>query len=751
MKSISTKEIRAAGVNQTWLTAPGDARDIVNCRLDPTGYGWINDKGWEPADTPRLGAIIPNPTYISADKSALYIWQRHRGAEVYKIHKTSDGEMVYVHSNDSIFPRVSTVAFDRTPAKSDDADEQYAPYGRFLCIVNGKDIPLKFWGREKTLPFGFTKRTPAPELIGPDPEFFQGSADFGAGTTSYPELEADKFGLAFSTGTGLGLGFTADDKVNTYGYCVSFITDTGSESPLSQINYINWTNAADNNFLGYSVLLNIPQGPPGTVARRIYRTKTLGDVRNETLVDGAQLFYLKQVNDNTTKNFVDTIPDDILLTPAPSEFDSSVISSTYKYNASWDNRMWLAGGQGNETRIIYSQQGLPEQFGSFNYYDVGNTSGGAITQIFPYYDNLLIFREHAIDVLRPANNTQYVLSRLYSKIGTNASNTITNIPDLGVVFLSYDGVYLINGGVLGGSKVQVQEISQKITTELDRLSKTSLARATAAYSRKEKEWWVCYPVDGNTENTRCSVLHVADGISWSFRHDLSDASTTMENSFAINSLDTLPDGTFIAAFRNLTSVSGGPIPIPVITTEKPGVLQVWTGNRGGDNSTSYSYNGESYTFGVQITRDIVSEWKSAWLDFGDDSVKKRVLSVEVEVVTKGHNEIELLTAVDYRDDGTTAGTRPTAVAEQYGTTNEDSIYNPTIAGPFDKSIAVIGTSQWGEARTARLRWDVNTGLVSWFRFSIRSSSYFQIVSYQLEYVDGQRKTINIPAGRGNTR
>ena len=300
-----------------------------------------------------------------------------------------------------------------------------------------------------------------------------------------------------------------------------------------------------------------------------------------------------------------------------------------------------------------------DQFGSFNYYDVGNTSGGAITQIFPYYDNLLIFREHAIDVLRPANNTQYVLSRLYSKIGTNASNTITNIPDLGVVFLSYDGVYLINGGVLGGSKVQVQEISQKITTELDRLSKTSLARATAAYSRKEKEWWVCYPVDGNTENTRCSVLHVADGISWSFRHDLSDANTTMENSFSINSIDTLPDGTFIAAFRNKTSTTGGPLPIPVITTEKPGVLQVWTGNRGGDNSTSYSYNGESYTIGTQITRDIVSEWKSAWLDFGDDSVKKRVLSVEVEVVTKGHNEIELLTAVDYRDDGTTAGTRPT--------------------------------------------------------------------------------------------
>jgi len=757
MKTNTTPERIAGGVDQRWSAKEETATAIVNMRVDDTGFGWVNDRGWELALKPNANHTLAAQTEIANNKSRIYVWERHRGSEVYSIFKTQDGELKYYHANtygmaSAVFPHTHPLnTTPRSMPKSDDPDEQYTPFGRFLTIINGKDEMIKFWGREKVMPFGFTSPTPPPTLVGPDPEYFVGQCDEQADppTSTYPSVREGLIAVSFPSQevpAGLGLHIT-DDKTNNYRYRISFISDTGSESPLSTDAQVAWTNNTPSGNRTYAVFIDtLPIGPPGTVARRIYRTKSLGDLRNDA--KDQEFYLITQINDNCTLNYLDVVPDDLLTIVAPSTFASTVISTSYRYSANWNNRMWLAGGQGTDTRIIYSEAGLPEQFGEFSYFDVGNRAGGAITQIFPYYDNLIVFREKAIDVIRESGGS-FVCTRLSNDVGTTASNTVTNVEGLGLFFLSYDSVYLFSGGTLGGSQITLNRISDQIDTELKRISKSSLAKASAAYSHKEKEWWCYYPVDGNTNNSRSIVFHTVGGV-WSFRNSLYLQGQTGPSYHDINDIATLPDGSFVAVANNQIVPN---FPVLNTTTVYPGMPIVWSGKRRGMPSTAYTFVEQQFFIAASNEGPkVASEWVSSWENFGDDSRKKRIVSVEVEVLTSGHNEIILSSATDYRSDFTPAGGRPMVVAEQYGTTLEDALYDsiPANKDQFDKAIFTVNQTPWGQQRVSRIRWDVNTGLISWYQFKLASLDLFQVVSYQIEFVSGERRTINVRAGQRKT-
>jgi len=747
MQTNTTKQIRAGGVDQRYEAPDNSASDIVNMRQDSEGFGFINDRGFEPMIPKNLHSSVLSST---ADYERLFTWERHRGAECYVITKQG-GELFSEVANNSGLASISwkphhTVAFGRSSAKSDDPGEQFVPFGRFCLILNGQDPMLKYWGRDRTENFGFTSPTPSPEVLATDSKYFEGACDLAATppTSTYPYPENNTIGgINFGVGSGTGLGSKTQNSVNYYRYKVSFITDTGSESPLSEPTQVNWINES-NDDLTYSVWFqHVPVGPPGTVARRIYRTKSLNDLRGGGSA-GETYYLVSQIDENVSRNYIDILPDDLLSVPAPDSFASVVISSRMKYGASWDGRMWLAGGKGTETTIIYSDQGLPEQFNAFNYFDVGNRKGGAITALVPYYDNLLIFREGSIEVVRQAGSG-YICTTLNANIGTTATNAITNIQGSGILFLSYDGVYTFQGGTLGGSQVEVRRISDVVQSEINRISIGSLATAKASYSTKEKEWWCIYPVDGQTKNTRGLVYHTLTN-AWSFRHDVVDSNGATNEAFNINDISVLPQGWFITAPR--VTQTG---PVNSVYTLYPSGIQVWSAKRSAGGALTYTVSGQGIkTITSSFARATVpSIWSGAWLDFGDDSIKKRIISVEVEILSQGHNEIELTSAVDYRDEDTSSGSKPTVVAEQYGTLSEDATYGPA-AGTFDKSVAIVGTSRWGENRVTRLRWDVNTSLVSWYRFTLNSTAMFQVVAYHVCYVGSDNKTINLKAGERKT-
>ena len=732
MKATTSKELGVVSIDQRSVAAPSTATSIVNMRYDDSSGGFVNDRGFEPyIPLTSHSETIGNTTSYSR----LFFWERHRGAEVYAIVKRGK-ELTYEVNNPNGLTGTSykpthTISYNRSAAKADDPDEQFVPFGRMLLILNGKDPMLKFWGRDRVESFGFVTTTPAPLLLAPDPQYFDGTCTIATPESTYEYPRNDSFGgLSFDSSSGAGLGNPSDEEVSHYRYKVTFITDTGSESPMSSYAQVSWVQKEAG--LTYPVYFQyLPTGPAGTVARRIYRTKNLQGMRADGV--GETYYLVAQVNENVSRNYTDATPDDLLNTPAPTSIASHVISSSYRYAASWDNRMWLAGGQGTETKLIYSQSGLPEQFGLLSYFDVGNKGGGAITALIPHYDNLLVFREHSIEVIRQTGSG-YICTTLHSSIGTTATNTITNIPSIGVVFLSYDGVYAFKGGTLGGSQVSLTKISDPIQEEMDRLSKASIARASASFSTKEKEWWCLFPVDGGTYNTRSIVLHVGTG-GWSFRHDLEDG----EANYIYNDISVAPGGWFVLAPRMSITLASGTYSL------FPNGLQVWSARRSGGEALKYTQAELVKTItGTTLKPQMTAQWQSSWIDLGDSSLQKQYLSVEVEVLTWGHNDVELLLSKDYSDDTTSMGKRPTAYADNYATASEDALYGPTTFSLGDRTPATIGTSRWAQRRPTRVRWDVLTGNCNSMRFTLKSNTTFQVISYQLEYmVAGRKMTLNI--------
>jgi len=755
METVTLPERPAGGMDQRWFPDHNEASLVQNFRYEPSG-GWINDRGWEPL-VPY--SSIPS-SYTLADLKALYqpcrflqVIQRHQGAEEYYLQERG-GELFYEFGNLGNGVRKKTLAKDRYLPKSDDCGTQAVPFGRFVLIMNGKDPMLKWWGRELVEPFGFQQAAPSATTV--DVQTDYNGPWHGANPPLYPDTnpsgqpngnpifnDLNGIALLFPENSQLGVGNPALGAVNTFTYRVSYITDTGSESPLSAEFTAFWEIPvetadpdAEYNAKKYGVLMTgLDPGPNGTVARRIYRTKNKA---NGISGAGNIFYFVKQINDNTTTKYIDITPDNQLTIEAPSVSDSTVIPTGFKFGAAWNGSMWLGGGDGQPFKLIYSVQGLPEQFPAFNFFDVGVRDGGHITALYPYYDVLLVFRERSIDaVFANASGDGFTCTTIKKDLGTTATNSIKLVPGVGVMFLNKDGFWLVKGGLRGGAQLDIEPMSGMLEREMGRLSVNSLPRASAAYSDREKEYWCIYPVDGQTECTRGASFNIVNG-KWSLR-----ANTVLDNQKEVDTaydwrftqVATDQSGYFIFGTRPLFNSS-----TPTASVAYPGLgLQVWSARDfWGDNFTiALSPQGAYGLTQVPVPRGN-SIWRSIWEDFGDDSVKKRVLSVEVDALTMGNNGIELQWSYDYTWEFNSAGTVVPQIGDYVGSAEEQPTYSPTtgtVVSTWDSTV-------WEDPRVTRLRWDVRTGLVSHFQYQIITSNVIQIVRYQMNFLGSSVKTPN---------
>lgn len=740
MDSNTLPEAIAGGVDQRYFPGPNAAELVRNYRYDPNG-GWRNDRGWEP--------LIPYPSPFVLTLSQitdlyqpcrfLTVVQRHQGSEEYYLQERG-GNLFYEFGNQGTATTNKIILDkDRNIPRSDDPGTQAVPYGRFVALLNGYDNMLKFWGRERTTQFGFYQTPPAPTII-------EMQMDYNTSETNPPNgdpinNELSGIALQFPAKSPLGLGSPTGGAINTYSYRQTYVTDTGSESPLSPISSVSWTipdgdsDSAKANQRKYGVMLvGLDPGPDGTVARRIYRTKN----KKDGIEGNGDIFYfVAQIDENNSTSYIDVTPDNQLTIQAPSITDSVTISTTYKYGASWNGCFWLAGGESTPTRIIYSVQGLPEQFPGFNFFDVGVRDGGHITALYPYYDVLLVFRERSIDaIFTNSTGDGFTCTTIKKDCGTTATNTIKLIPGYGIMFLNKDGFWMIKGGMRGGAELSVSSMSQTIEKEMGSLSKNALQRASAAYSDREKEYWCIYPVDGDTECTRGACWNIVNE-QWSFRAAGPDQDDAHQWKFSQIATD--QSGYFILGTRpTFASPTQNSVAYPGLG------LQAWSGRKfwGDDFTIVFAQN--QYTLTRVPHPQGESEWTSTWYDFGDDSIKKRILSIEMEVITEGNNPIELQWAQDWAYTFKSAGNVPIQVGDYLGSKSEQATYSPAGVNTWKQTnIATWNASNWEEPRVTRLRWDVNTGLVSHFQFKVLSSNHMQIVRYQINYVGGTVKTPNV--------
>lgn len=734
MKTPFKKEFTPLlGIDNQVPQADLSATNIVNMTLDERTKGWDSRVGYEKfftsASTSPYGKPFDVTTGYSGPIYSLYSWATHQGAKQFYIYEVGDRvsgntHLQYLNISEE---KAVTIESDRVTPAFNQAPTSYEPYGRWLIIVNGQDRAIKFdsvTGNVTALGWNDTPSAPDPW-----PQDEDGSQN-GASTNGIvlDFIDGNLGDPTAATSRVSGLGSTTKAAKNSYRWKVSFVNETGSESPLSAPSEAaQWVTKEITSGTTFEqahslkrravYLEGIPRGPKGTIARKIYRTRNLGDLEPGTLSElDTVYYYVATIHNNRETNYIDYTPDNFLGLDAPLTTDSILMPSPgARSAAAFQGRLFITGGYGDAGKIYYSQVGQPDTFGALDYFNVGTREGGGVTALFPYYNELIVFRETAVDVIRNVDG-MLVISPFLQGIGTSAVNSITTIPGVGVFFLASDGVYALGGGLVGGAELSVQKISAPIMKTIKRINPAVIARASAAYSPKWREWHCYVAVDGEEKPSIGLVFHLDSG-GWSIRE-----------SFPVGCIVSDRYGNLV--FGNHT---GRPHPRVEGAQHENGLFVIsrkphaghtidLTPAPGPDQAAS-----EAAVDGPAAT----SKFKSKWHDFGYSSQKKHVKYLFLYVVTKGDNTIPVTVFEDYSSTGT-------ALTPSRAQRPEHLDQDVLDSGQWDAAV-------WQEQLVTELRYAVPQKACSRFAFEIETGNDFLLLGYSIELVTNDMRT-----GRGKT-
>ena len=742
-----TEVVFLKGIDQKIPPAEQTAQKIINFTVDPRTGGWDSRIGYEKFQT---SAPLYGPFNNDTEIFSTYAWQTQNGAiQFYMYEKfvqdggvdTGMNQICSVWGNPGVETDFREWFTEIVRGGTDQPGVNYVPFGRFLIVMNGQNRPIRIDSRTgEGLQMGWSDRPGAPTPWAVDQDDSKSSSSAGLPILDYGSIQ-DASGIA-SAGkleiyaNSYGLGYPKSTSENAYRWKVSFISDSGSESPLSAATEaLSWTtsdSAVDPaNTTGWFIgagnipgafddrrqaifLEGMPRGPVGTVARRIYRTRNLGEFETGEsanyeagiIGDHEVYYYVGQVNNNYDTNYVDYTADTALVTNAPLDSDSIPWPTpSPRYGASYYSRLFMDGGPGDQFRIYYSNPNQPESFGALSYFDYGSKEGGAITGLHVYNSQLLVFRERAIDVIRPSTRG-FITVPFVQGIGTQAHDTITTIPNLGVVFLGNDGIYLIAGTNEGGSSLKVERISDPILGTIERINKSLISRSCASFSATWNEWHCYVPLDGNDKPNLGIVLHT-DKIAWSTREDfpVGCLTTDLEGNLVFGNKDGKPEGW----------VQPQPYEAGLFVISKKRI--------GG-----YTYvHGDPPT--TTVKPPLTSTYKTAWMDFGYPAQKKYVKYVYLYVLTEGDNTIP----ITYFKDYSTTGTTTTGRKLQRSEFPDQPVYNT----------ALWDSSDWTEGMLTEIRYPIANEAASHFAFEISTTEDIILLGYAVEY-----DTTNLQTAKG---
>ncbi len=197
------------------------------------------------------------------------------------------------------------------------------------------------------------------------------------------------------------------------------------------------TTDADNRKV---TLSNIPTGPVGTTNRKIYRVEG----------GGSDLKLLATIADNTTTTYVDDIADGSLGAAYPAVTDDMPKGFLLQ---SHRERLFISGDLNNQSRIYYSNVGLPhyiQQTTNTDYMDVNPDDNDEITGIPIQLGVMCCVKKNTIRKLyitssaSTADPTTWYAEDPVSWNGCPAPWSITQTP-MGIIYLGWDHWYVFNG------------------------------------------------------------------------------------------------------------------------------------------------------------------------------------------------------------------------------------------------------------------------------------------------------------------
>ena len=714
------------GIDESLDPVENSSYKLINWTVDVKSKGWDNRIGYE--------SLVPNITSRSnwagfqngGPVNSIYFWNTHQGAKSWLLYEQAEAGAVTktfptdANANMSLHywkgATLNKVTIDaqRSVPANDEIYTHYNPIGKNLIILSGNGKPIKFDG-VKTVTLGF--------LEAPNPPIPWNINGNGLTTTISDQTVMPITPHTFNMDKSYGLGNATTDAENRYRYKVSFIMENGSESPLSAASlHVYWKTYGASIYPIYNnrrvavYLDSVPIGPAGTIARKIYRTKNLtnGDTIEEIY------YYVDTIINNYETNYVDYTKDTRLGSLAPDD-DASILfpAPSTRFSSTFKNCLFLDGGQTDPTRIYYSQPLKPDQFRALDFFDVGSRSGGDVTGLFTYYNNLLVFREAAIDLIRGDVTTGFTISPFQQGIGTRAIHSVCLVPGAGVMFLSPDGVFLISGGLDGGSQMTCTKVSDPIVGTIGRISKSMIARACGAYSEKWREYHLYFSVDGSPVNNLGLVFHM-EKKSWSIREG-----------FPVGCLTVDARGELVFG-HNVGQTVGAIIPITGMVPAETGLFFI-SRCRNAGHGTIYNpavgQNPAYYT--IQEKGPPTSTWIGANLNFGIGQIKKHVKQVYLNCFTEGSNTYNVFYNKDwdynYTQSNFGLAQRPEYVEQAfYNASTGEFVYSP--ASTLDKTVA-----KWEIPFYTQLKFPIANMAASTFSVGIQTSNDFILIDYSLEF------------------
>lgn len=667
---------------------PADSlQEIVNWEVDPYTGGWTNRIGYEQYKT---GASTFTPFGQEKIDSLFYV-QRHQGAQDSILFE--QGGILY-HLNDFVSTiKKEVLSEDRTIPLSSEIGTQYCQVGRFILYTNGYDRPSKttLWPVTSYVsssylieyPLGFDSLPPAPVVWGVEED--PASALVGG----------DKSSIWFSLldPSGKGLGIPETNKENKYKYKITFVNHAGAESPLStESNTVEWTLTTYT--IRYGLVVEIPTGSNDVIARRVYRTKNFG---KDTGNDGDIYYFVAEIPNNRDDFFIDDVPDAALGSEAQNDSDSIPFPSMKcRYFGLYKDCLFIDGGRDNDLTLYYSYPSQPDRYAALSFITLAHRQGGGLTGLFSYFNHMLIFREYSIDVVR-GDYPNFKATNLTQYIGTTATNTIVAVAGLGVVFLSYDGIYRININLDYGNP-DVDNLTPHLQDTFQKLNKDSLCKATAVYSKKRREYIVHFPIDGSPVNNYALVYHTDKG-SWSTREGI-------------------PAGSLIAN-------AGGDVLFGMNddapnSNEQHGIMVLSKKRAAGS-----SIQGGTMTDNLPL----VSTMRSAWLDLGDPAVKKKIHHVYLFIATGGDQDIPLQYYMDFNYN---SQERTTALRQQRPDFEDQVVYD---------KVQLDSGKFWEEPLITTIRYDVHSAACSHFQWKINTQADVIVIGYAIDFTSAGMRVI----------
>lgn len=633
------------------------------------------------------GVANVNAYQYQENPISLHWFAQFNGAIQWLIYETSDGGFYHFFGCKApvrpwkVISSVDGRPFNgsvlkRTTLETPWAGSNFCTYAGRVYVVNGYDEPICFDGR-KTTPIGFSNNTPPAEAF-----VSEESTQNKATLNDLP----------------WGLGY--EGVKSQFKYKVTFLNERGQESKASMdASEVTFENGSNQTKL---VTVNVPIGPKGTVARRLYRTQNLRDIDGEIAGEGdilrdapygEEYFFCSEIQDNITRTFVDS-RSDIHLGLFHHEMMFGQIPKDTNLIASFKNTMFYASSKSSQ--LTFSAPLRPEEIPVGNIIEIGDSIAGPITALYATRNALVVFKQRGVYLIKGDPAQGFFSITLSKDVGCIASKSVKEIPGQGLSFFGTDGIFLLQGALENtGTITNLVRIGQPINEEVRRINLSAAQSIRTVINYKDQEFWMLVPMDSSYLPNTLLKFHYEIG-EWS-----------VVPNFKIRDMVTTDDHrgyVYLASIDNQNAYSG---------------LHVY----------SHGYD----TKGSQF--DLAPKYETTNMALGSAYDAFEVLRVQALAVGYGENDLNLNFTTNRE------------MNSAYTTVSTKNQMRPLE----DINAPIFGTATWDstatfhEHRPVPIRYDLTSmhkGPVQEIRFEFTSGkNRLQILSYEIDVRIGSRREV----------